>query len=78
MKPYTLEELDNVKTPMVWIEYRLPQYTSHHVRTVEMRAFWAGRKGINRSHYGRTWRCWSEKPSEEDRLCAKWEGDVKE
>lgn len=70
-KPYTLEELDKVKVPKVWIEYRYPQYNSHLVPTVEVRAFWASPKGINRSLYGKTWRCWSEKPSEEERV--EWE-----
>lgn len=71
----TLEQIAANPKGKVYLEYRHPEYTSGYREASWIKA-WIGKpNGKHSAQYGRTWRCWSEKPSEEE--CVEWEGDVK-
>lgn len=71
----TLEQIDANPKGNVYLEYRYPEYNSGYRKVSWIRAWLGHPSGKNRSLYGRTWRCWSEKPSEGERV--EWEDDVK-
>lgn len=70
--PLTLEELDLVRNETVYMEYRYPEYTSGYRKTAWVRAWIGNPVGINYTLYGKTWRCWLRKPTEEETRTANW------
>ena len=83
-KPLTIEEVKEAKA--VWIEddgcetgdelypalYLSKGYPSHYVF---LTAYDDGDLKVwaNIMHYGKTWRCWARKPTEEECASVKWE-----
>lgn len=74
--PYTLEELRTTPNSTVYLEYRYPEYNSGLRRKGLILAGLASTKGPNRALYGKTWRCWAKKPSDDERGNAEWLTDV--
>lgn len=74
--PLTLEELDSANNEIVYLEYRYPEYNSGYRKTSWVRSWIAHPMGINRTLYGKTWRCWLKEPTEEESRKAKWEGTL--
>ena len=79
-KPLTVEEASGTNEP-VWMEY-----ITGRVFVCDLVASpgWNGiydayviggavPKPLPKNHYGKSWRCWAEKPTEEERKNAKWE-----
>ena len=66
-KPLTLEE---AKTQIaVWVE-RLPVLSGVRA-TIYPETYSSAYRSEN--NYGKTWRCWTTKPTDEEREAAKWE-----
>lgn len=70
--PYTLDELDTTSKIDVYLEYRHPEYNSGYRLTRWVRAWLGSTKSPNRVLYGKTWRCWAKKPSDEETKLARW------
>lgn len=71
----TLDQIAAIPNEMVYLEYRYHEYSSG-CRLVSWIMAWLGHpSGPNRALYGKTWRCWTEKPSEEERLGTEWKED---
>ena len=78
-KPLAVEELGKGQRDFIWIEhdtaYIVPIQILYvgaglveYVQFGETGICYAGTDG-----YGKTWRCWAEKPTEEERKAAEWE-----
>ena len=74
----TLDQLDDSSIETVWFEFKYPEYSSGYRKRKNVRATFGSTRGPNRALYGKTWRCWTEKPSEEEQIGAKWKEDGKE
>ena len=71
--PLTLEQVFQQPTGLVYLEYRFPEYCSGY-RTVGWIKAWLGHvRSPNRALYGKTWRCWSTKPTAADSFNSDWE-----
>ena len=68
IKPMTLEETKNA-SEWAWIEDKIFACTSGYHSPDGVRG-WA--KALKES-YGKTWRCWERKPTDEERSAAGWE-----
>lgn len=79
-RPLTVEEASGTNEP-VWMEY-----ITGRVFVCDLAASpgWNGiydayviggavPKPLPKNHYGKSWRCWAEKPTEAERRNAKWE-----
>lgn len=77
LKPMTLEEALGRLT--VWREYRDKQETKAVIikeywnGNLELRGYYLFRENPERNQYGKTWRCWERKPTDEERSAAEWE-----
>ena len=81
-EPMTLEEAIKTKEPCVFLE----EYGYNEIKAVLLHDF---KKGLpykvyvetlrydshimEMNDYGKTWRCWKEKPTDEEREAAKWD-----
>lgn len=82
----TIEEIEQWNQPDVWMEmkdgkpdicgdYLMPMTRMHY-------EFWCaiivdGSKhppALNGDYYGKTWRCWTSRPTDEQREAVKWDG----
>lgn len=79
-KPLTVEELKRMDGQPVWYETeatRTPCVVTQSMIDEVDAIFYAlgSEKPIfsNVDGYGQTWRCWAEKPTEEERRAAEWE-----
>lgn len=72
----TLEQIAAIPEGKVYLEYRYPQYSSGYRDASYIRAWHGHPRSKNRARYGKTWRCWSEKPSEGEWM--KWEDDAQD
>lgn len=81
-KPLTVEEASGTNEP-VWMEYFTGRvfvcdlvaspgwngiYDAYIIGATEP-------KPLPENYYGKSWRCWAEKPTEEECKNAKWEGN---
>lgn len=73
--PLTLEELKSIPNTTVYLEYRYPEYNSGYRGRRWVLAYLAYSKSPNRLLYGKTWRCWLRKPTEEETQSADWMED---
>lgn len=82
----TLEEVEDALDSVVWVdrplfdnsssEYALIDSYSRKLQTVELRYPFCDKDYKERSDYatyGKTWRCWTARPTEEQRKAVKWE-----
>lgn len=75
LKPMTLEEVDehvrsNDANPL-WIEDKTGYPSDEWILAATV---WQMCKIMrNRDEYGKTWRCWERKPTDEERSAAEWE-----
>ena len=79
-KPLTLEELRRIEEQPVWCETeatRKPCVVKRSLIDKEDAIFYAlGSEYpifFSVEDYGQIWRCWAEKPTEEERKAAEWE-----
>lgn len=81
IKPMTREEAANTEEA-VWYEYNgstrtekidcvaLPEAKAYtEICTLRRDSAWL----VTTENYGKTWRCWSRKPTDEERSAAEWE-----
>ena len=85
-KPLTLDELKEIysmREDHVWPFERKPPYLyldSSIEKNDHLWISWAitvdflvdGYKQYTAENYGKTWRCWADKPTEEERMAAEW------
>jgi len=82
----TLEEVEDALDSVVWVdrplfdnlstEYALIDSYSRKLQIVELRYPFCDKDYRERSDYatyGKTWRCWSYRPTDEQREAVKWE-----
>lgn len=79
-KPLTVEEVRALQE-FAWLEWRndnriapmVPSGIERDTATnVEYFTFWDDGYAVM-SNYGKTWRCWADRPTEEERKAAEWE-----
>ena len=71
--PLTLEQVFQQTTGLVYCEYRFPEYNSGYRTVVWVKAWLGHPRSPNRVRYDKAWRCWAEKPTDEERINAVWE-----
>lgn len=69
---HTMEEVDAFQGDVVYLEYRYPEYNGGYRKTSWVKAWIGSKQSINRSLYGKTWRCWTQKPGAEESKNEKW------
>lgn len=80
-KPLTLEEAMDGKEPGVCVEHKVPHCIYYAFVSDSEFEDMCNIESIGRStpciariaDYGKEWRCWATKPTEEEREAAKWE-----
>lgn len=73
LKPMTWEEVKSA-SECAWIEDKKFDYASGYRSSDGVRG-WAK---VLQEDYGKTWRCWSRKPTDEERSAAEWETSKQE
>ena len=81
-KPLTEEELYKKQGEIVYLEYAYNKLEEHPVLLTYFGEFYAefDKFGLNYGFdkplgtYGFDWRCWAEKPTEEERKATGWDG----
>ena len=76
LKPLTLPELEEICKSGAYTTLWCDQDTGYQsdnafVNLAEV-AQWIDEQNGSRKYYGRTWRCWIRKPTEEERKSAPW------
>lgn len=77
-KPMAIEELKILG--VYWYEERgdklmpceIGRFSGAHYTDINIIG-WAIPDELKNNEYGKTWRCWAEKPTEEERKAAEWE-----
>ena len=79
-KPLTVEELKRMDGCPVWCETEATRtpYVVKQIMIDKVDAIFCALGSeypifFNVDGYGQTWRCWAEKPTEEERQAAEWE-----
>lgn len=83
----TLEEVEDALDTVVWVdrplldnssdEYALIDAYSRKTQIVELRYPFCDkdyRERADYATYGKTWRCWTSRPTDEQRKAVKWDG----
>ena len=81
-KPLTLEELSD-ETDMYWVEnedgcFPVLLWDKSYCFSTFSQFGTEQDVELNNDDYGKTWRCWAEKPTEEERKAAEWRGPCEE
>ena len=80
----TLEEVMDALDTMVWVDKQEEENTSESFALIEgysyknsyvrLRFISGTRCEVSNLYYGYSWRCWSSRPTDEQREAVKWDG----